>query len=175
MACVLCGAILSAARAAHSTGSPLLLSSRSVANVPFGTEKGRAVEKLTARLGRPTKRFVSDGCGPNYIEVAWGHLYVEFRRGRLSGFRYMRGTWLKPQPIGSTRGTVRPRLTTVTGVGVGSTLRQVRDHDGALKLVGTDRWRGRDGLIFYISFATDQPPPATSPITEIKYGTCGDW
>jgi hypothetical protein len=64
---------------------------------------------------------------------------------------------------------------TSEGMSVGSTLAQVRARYGMLEIVGTDRWRTRDGLVFYISYLVTQPAPPNSRITEIKYGTCGDW
>jgi hypothetical protein len=66
-------------------------------------------------------------------------------------------------------------LTTTDGITLGDTLRQLRRQAGRLRLVGTDRWQSHDGLIFYVSFSTPQPPPPTSRIDEIKVGTCGDW
>jgi hypothetical protein len=64
---------------------------------------------------------------------------------------------------------------TSNGVSLASTLGQVRRRYGTLTVVGTDRWRSRDGLIFYVSYLVTQPAPPNSRIVEIKYGTCGDW
>ncbi len=153
-----------------------LLSAHDVGGVPFRTAKQLAVRELSRLLGRPSRRFVSDGCGPNFTEVEWGHLYAEFRQDRFSGFRYLRGTRLASGAI-SDSGTspLQPRLTASKRVTLGSTLREVRKRYGKLTPVGTDRWQNRDRLTFYVSFATSQPPPPNSRITEIKYGTCGDW
>jgi hypothetical protein len=134
----------------------------------------QAVKELTGVLGLPTRRFVSNGCGPKYTEVEWGHLYLEFRQGRLEGFRYLRGGW-EGHPLPRGAGRLVPTVVTSTGVTLGSTLRHVRDRYGKLTIVGTDRWQSRDGLIFYVSYRVTQPVPSTSRITEIKYGTCGDW
>jgi hypothetical protein len=153
-----------------------VVSSHRVGGVRFGTSKSQAVRELASLLGSPTHRFVNNGCGPKYTEVEWSHLYVEFRLGKLTGFRYMRGAWERPAVTagGGDRGLV-PKLITPEGVSLGSTLAQVRDRYGPLEIVGTDRWRTRDGLVFYISYLVTQPPPPNSRITEIKYGTCGDW
>jgi hypothetical protein len=62
-----------------------------------------------------------------------------------------------------------------SGCGPKYTLGELRDRYGTLAIVGTDRWRSRDGLVFYVSSQVTQPAPPTSRITEIKYGTCGDW
>lgn len=165
------GATAVSSRAAGGATTSIV-SSSGIAGVRFGTPKPRAVRELASRLGSPTARFVSNGCGPSYTEVEWGHLYVEFRRGRLTGFRYLRGGWegraVKP-------GRVLPTLVTSKGVSLASTLAQVRDGYRTLKVVGTDRWQSRDGLVFYVSYLVTQPPPPESRITEIKYGTCGDW
>jgi hypothetical protein len=79
-----------------------------------------------------------------------------------------------PKPQARGRGLV-PTLVTSGGVSLASTLGEVRDRYGTLAIVGTDRWRSRDGLVFYVSSQVTQPAPPTSRITEIKYGTCGDW
>jgi hypothetical protein len=154
-----------------------LLSARGIGAVHFGTAKPRAVRELSSFLGHPSRRFVSDGCGPDFVtEVEWGHLYAEFRRGTFSGFRYLRGKWL---PSGGVSGLgaspLQPRLRASKRITLGSTLRELRERYGKLVPVGTDRWQNRDRLVFYVSFATNQPPPPSSRITEIKYGTCGDF
>jgi hypothetical protein len=169
-------AIAATVGSARATSQNPVLSSHGIGAVRLGTTKTHAVEALTPVLGRPSRQFVSGLCGPVYTEVEWGHLYAEFRRGRLSGFRYMRGAWLK-QGVSPGEGSaqVGPNLTTSKRIGLGSALMQVRRAYGTLRLVGTDRWQSRDGLVFYVSFATRQPPPPGSRITQIEYGTCGDW
>lgn len=64
-------------------------------------------------------------------------------------------------------------LATPRGIGLGSTLGRVRAAYGRLDLVGTDRWRSSDGLVF-VDDAEHDPPPPSSRIVEIKTGTCGD-
>ncbi|HZP71760.1 MAG TPA: hypothetical protein VFA97_00125 [Gaiellaceae bacterium] len=175
-ACAIAGVIGAALPAAVAAeGATPVLSSHGIAGARFGTSKSQAVERLTAVLGSPSARFVSNGCGPNYTEVEWGHLYAEFRRGKLTGFRYVRGAWSGGAPAPAASRRVSPRLVTSKGVSLSSTLGQVRRRYGKLGIVGTDRWRSRDGLIFYVSYETTQPAPPTSRIIEIKYGTCGDW
>lgn len=167
---------LAAASTALAAAQPLRLSDAGIAGVRFGTSRAAAVAQLTRLLGRPSRRMIDSGCGRRYTEAAWGHLYVEFRDGRLSGFRYMQGTWL-PRPR-SLRPTpfrlLRPKLATGRGVSLGSTLAQLRSAYGRLDLVGTDRWQAPDGLIFYDDAERDPPAP-TSRIVEVKYGTCGDF
>jgi hypothetical protein len=63
-----------------------------------------------------------------------------------------------------------PRLATARGVTLGSTLAAARTAYGRLDLIGTDRWRTRDGLVLY-----DDPRRGPARIIEIKAGTCGDF
>jgi hypothetical protein len=162
------------AASASGTAARPIVSSHGVGGVPFGTSKSEAVKELTSLLGAPTRRFVSNGCGPHYTEVEWGHLYVEFRLGKLAGFRYLRGGW-EGRAVGARDRALVPKLLTSEGVSLSSTLAQVRHRYGTLAIVGTDRWRSHDGLVFSISYLVTHPAPPDSRITEIKYGTCGDW
>lgn len=148
-----------------------VLSNQGVGDVRFGLPTARAVSQLDRFLGRPTRRFANTGCSPRYREVAWGRLVAEFRLGRFTGFRYLAGGWL-----GSARRTkaTGPRLATAKGISLGSTLGQLRAAYGRLNLIGTDRWQTSDGLVFYDDAERDPPPPS-SRIIEIKYGTCGDF
>jgi hypothetical protein len=100
---------------------------------------------------------------------------VEFRDGRLSGFRYMRTAWLQAKQSRKATPLSRlPKLTTSKGISLGSTLGRLRSAYRRLDLVGADRWQTPDGLIFYDD-AQREPPPSSSRIIEIKYGTCGDF
>lgn len=155
---------------------PVLVSDAAIAGVRFGSSRAESVTELTRLLGRPSRRMSNSGCGRRYTEVAWGHLYVEFRDGRLSGFRYMQGAWLprKRPPRPTPLSLLRPKVATGKGISLGSTLGRLRSAYGRLNLVGTDRWQTRDGLIFYDDARRDPPQPS-SRIIEIKYGTCGDF
>jgi hypothetical protein len=135
------------------------------------------VAALTAQFGAPTARLANTGCGPLFREVAWRHLYAEFRRQRFAGVRYLAGPWpLKPnKPISKPASAVLPRLATAKGISLQSTLRELRSRYRPLRLIGTDRWRASNGLTFYDNARRDPPPP-TSRIVEIKAGqTCGDF
>jgi len=162
------------AASAQAGASRPALSARGIGAVRFGVAKHRAVTELTRLLGRPSRRFFSDGCGPRYTEVEWGHLYAEFRLGKFSGFRYMTGAWLRRGVFPGATRSVSPKLKTARGISIGSTLGQLRARYGKLTLIGTDRWQSRDGLVFYDDSKTEPPPPSIRLI-EIKYGTCGDW
>lgn len=62
---------------------------------------------LAALFGKPSSRFVNSACGSRYTEIAWGHLYVEFRDGRFSGYRCIENGWpanhygVEPHPASS--------------------------------------------------------------------------
>ncbi|HEY4413974.1 MAG TPA: hypothetical protein VGN06_13325 [Gaiellaceae bacterium] len=146
----------------------MLLSAHGIGAVRFGLTKDHAVEQLTGLFGQPSRRFVNSGCGSRYTEVAWGHLYAEFRGGTFSGFRYIEDGW-PPRRYGvKIVRSDRPSLSTAHGVTLGSTLGEVRAAYGRLTFVGTDRWRSADRLIFY-------DDSGSSRIVEIKTGTCGDF
>lgn len=154
--------------------STLVVSDHGIAGVRFGLPEAKTVTKLRALLGRPSRRFGNTGCGSRFAEVAWGHLYVEFRSGRFSGFRYIVRGWPPTQAGTKPLRSDRPSLTTPHGVTLGSTLHELHVAYRRLGHIGSDRWRSPDGLIFYDS-ANRDPEPATSRIIEIKIGTCGDF
>lgn len=159
---------------AVSAGAPAprpLLRTTGIGGVRFGTPKAKTVWELTALLGKPSAPFVNSGCGRRLSETAWGHLYVEFRSGRFTGYRYIESGWPMSR---SGRLNKRPYLSTTRGVELGSTLGRLRRAYGRLDLVGADRWMVRGGLIFYDDAERD-PPPVSSRIVEIKIGTCGDF
>ena len=130
-----------------------------IGNAHFGQSKPATVAALTRLFGPPTSRGPNPGCGPRYSEVVWHGLAAEFRFDVFSGYRYRSST---------------PTVATSTGISLGSTLAQVRAAYGKLAFVGTDRWRARNGLVFYDD-AMHDPEPPTSRIVEIKVGTCGDF
>ncbi len=127
-------------------------------------------------FGRPTRRLPNSGCGSRFREVEWGNLYVEFREGRFTGFRYLATRWPVNQAPGppAPAASVRPLLRTATGISLGDTLARLRVAYGSLRVIGTDRWESPDGLVFYDN-AKHDPVPPSSRIVEIKIGTCGDF
>jgi hypothetical protein len=168
-------ACLSPVTALAGAHRPAIVSSTGVAGVRFGLPEAQVVAQLSRAFGSPSRPFPNSGCGRRYKEVAWGHLYAEFRDGRFSGFRYMTARWLPQRVEKSTPSTaVRPKLTAAKGVTLGSTLGQLRARYGRLDLIGTDRWKTPDGLVFYDS-AKRAPPSASSRVVEIKFGTCADF
>ena len=121
--------------------------------------------RLAALFGQPSRQFVNSGCGPRYMEVAFGHLYAEFRAGRFSGYRYLEDGWIRTHAGEKVVRSDLPRLVTARGVTLGSTFRALRAAY-PLNIVGTDRYRSPDGLVFYDD---------AGRIVEIKTGTCGDF
>jgi hypothetical protein len=154
-----------------------VLRSNGIGSARFGETEREAVAALTRQFGRPTARLVNAGCGPRLREVEWRHLYAEFRGQRFAGVRYLAGPWPPSHAARNSRpaATVLPRLVTAKGISLGSTLGELRAAYKPLRLIGTDRWRSRNGLVFYDN-AQHDPPPASSRIVEIKGGrTCGDF
>lgn len=165
-----CSGPTSAARPSGLT----LIGPTGVGSVHFGLPKVEAISKLSSLFGKPSSRFVNSGCGPRYTEVAWGHLYVEFRLGKFSGYRYQEYGWIPTRSGVKSHASFLPKLATSRGITLASSLRELRAAYGRLDLVGTDRWMVRGGLIFYDDSKT-QPAAASSRIIEIKIGTCGDF
>jgi len=158
-----------------ASGPATQLSSHGIDGVQLGASKAQTVAELSRLFGPPSRRFISDACGPTFSEVAWRHLYVEFRQNMFSGFRYLGGTWLSSGVTpGRNPSAARPRLAVGSAITLGDTLRQLRRAEGKLQWVGTSRWSNA-GLVFYVS-AQRYPDPPGSRIIEIKSATtCGDF
>lgn len=155
--------------------NPPTLSSKAIGGVPFGLPRTEVVTRLSELLGtRATNPPANPACGRGFTEIDWLRLYVELRNGRLTGFRYIEDGWPTTSDAKHTSRTDPWRLVTTRGITLGSTLAQARAAYGHLRPVGTNRWQTPDGLILYDN-AHRYPDPASSRITEIKYGTCGDF
>ncbi len=155
-----------------------LLSSEGIGVARFGQAKAQVVEALTALLGKPAWKGPNTGCGPRYNEVEWGELVAEFRLGSFSGYRYVKGGWPLTTP-GSPSGPSSsqshgPYLATAKGISLGSTLGEVKSAYGKLSFIGVDKWQPANGIVFVVN-AEHEPEPASSRVTEIKFGTCGDF
>ena len=159
-------------RYASLAAAAVMLGAHGIAGVHFGETKRASVAGLTALFGAPTARMPNAGCSPRYSEVEWGRLFAEFRDGRFKGFRYRADGW----PVDRLPALLPPfpRLSAAGGITLGSTLAELRAKDGPLRIVGTDRWETRDGLVFYDN-AKHDPVPPSSRIVEIEFGTCGDF
>jgi hypothetical protein len=162
---------------AHPVGVPknVILEADGLGIVTVGEGQLRAVQAMTEAIGAPTATGGS-GC-LDRTEVHWGDLSLEFRSGRLDGYRYLNGPQtlmgLKvPTPAPNT-----PLLRTQTGATIGMTLAQVRAlyppsdfslaHDGSISVSGvSDTW-------MLLSFFGTAP---STPLWEIKGGAaCGDF
>ena len=119
-------------------------------------------------------RRPNTGCSPRYTEVEWGDLAVEFRSGRLSGWRYLAGGLTSPtgKPYAAAT-SATPRLATAKDVTLGTLLTRVRTDYGTLKLVGTSRWQAPNGLVFRDDAKTSASRHRL--VVEIKVGVCGDF
>ncbi len=162
----------------HSGVGSRLLSPEGIGAVRFGQSKAQVVEALTAVLGRSAWQGPNTGCGPRYNEVEWGELVAEFRLGSFSGYRYLKGGWpltTAGSPSGpSSSQSHGPYLATAKGISLGSTLGDVRAAYGKLSFIGVDKWRPVNGIVFVVN-AEHEPEPPSSRVTEIKFGTCGDF
>ena len=162
----------------HSGVGARLLSPGGIGVARFGQAKAQVVESLTAVLGKPGWQGPNTGCGPRYNEVEWGELVAEFRLGSFSGYRYLKGGWpltTPGSPSGPTSSQSRgPYLATAKGISLGSTLGDVRSAYGKLSFIGVDKWRPAKGIVFVVN-AEHEPEPPSSRVTEIKFGTCGDF
>lgn len=148
--------------------NPPILSNDAIGGLHLGLPRRKVVTVLSELLGtrseNPPRNTV---CGPKYTEVAWRHLYVEFRGGRLAGFRYVEAGWPPSDPGERRIASDLPLLVTSRKLRLGSTLRRARGTYGRLTAVGAGRWRTPDGLVLYSGRG--------GRITEIEYGTCGDF
>ena len=157
----------------HVEHADRALGPHGIGSVRFGVAEAKAVSALRAQFGAPTAEGINAGCGSRFTEVEWGDLAVEFHSHRFTGYRYISGgfeltTHYKPLT------TVAPKVTTSTGISLGSTVRQLHAAYPALSLAGAESWRARNGLTF-VAYTRASPPPLSSRIGEIKTGTCGDY
>ena len=170
-AALMSGAVVTAS--GHVQHAVRALGPHGIGNVRFGVTEADAVTALRAKFGAPTAEGINTGCGSRFTEVEWGDLAVEFRSHRFSGYRYVSGgfeltTHYRP------RKTVSPKVTTSTGISLGSTVRQLHAAYPALSLAGAESWRARNGLTF-VAYTRASPPPLSSRIGEIKIDACGDY
>jgi hypothetical protein len=167
--------------AAYATAAAVLphLGPDGIGSVRFGASRQTVIAALQPSLGRPNATGINTGCGKSIAEVAWHDLIVEFRSGRFSGYRFVRGGWPLTTPgspsdrVPST--TPIPPLRTQSGITLGTTLRRLRAVYPTLARAGAVHWRTRDGLVFTEpSTARNLTSPANT-IVEIQAGTCGDF
>jgi hypothetical protein len=161
----------------HAARGAGVLGADGIGNVRFGLPKAQAVRALSGLLGAPSARGVNAGCGPRFTEVEWNDLIAEFRLGRFSGYRYVKGGWPLATPGGSPlhalpgSSTRIQHLATAKGISIGSTLARARSAYGSLRRVGAEEWATPNGLTLADNANIGKVPP--TQIYEIKTGTCG--
>lgn len=157
--------------------SSFVLDAGGIGTIRFGLSRARAISELLRRFGAPSAEGVNTGCGPRYLEVAWGDLIAEFRLNKFSGYRYVTAGYRLPIPGGpravASHGPTAG-LFTASGITLGSPLAQVRAAYRPVAFVGTDRWKATNGIVF-VDAARHDPEPPNSRIIEIKTATCGDY
>jgi hypothetical protein len=108
--------------------------------------------------------------------VEWGKFVAEFRSGRFSGYRYLKGGWPLTTPGSPRRPSPSqlrgPHLATAKGISFGYTLGQLRSAYGQLRFAGVDKWKAANGVVFVVD-AAKEPEPPSSKVVEVKFGTCG--
>lgn len=126
----------------------------------LGAAQRPATAQLSSLLGRPTA-YPPAGCVGGYRNVEWSDLIVQFKRGRLAGYRF----WVtRPNE------EVKPRLSTATGITLGSTFAAVKSAYPHLVQTGTDFWSAQ-GLTFGLR-SSQYPSPPSAPVYEIKVDAC---
>jgi hypothetical protein len=177
---IFCAAVVACAMAGSGGASSLggqVLRPDGVGAVRFGMAKLKTVTELSHLFGSPSASGLNSACGSRFTEVEWADFVAEFRSGRFSGFRYIKGGY-PLTTAGSPREAfpskaVSPKLAVSTGVSLGRTVAELRAaYPGRLQRVGADMWRSANGLIFVDNAKRDWVP-STSRIVEIKIGTCG--
>jgi hypothetical protein len=144
--------------------------------VQIGASEASAVSTMTHYLGAPTSTTPGD-C-PARTEVQWQDLSLEFSKGTLMGYRYLRGGLAAVGSEHPPTGRGTPLLRTSTRATLGTNLAQVRslypprafseEQGGVIVVDGTT-----NGDRLFLGFFENSP---STPLTEIKGGSpCGDF
>jgi hypothetical protein len=155
------------------------LNSNGIGPAHFGTPQRAVIAALRPSLGKPNATGINTGCGKNLTEVAWHDLIAEFRDGRFSGYRFIRGGWPLQTP-GSPHDHVAgsaplPLLRTAAGVTLGSTVAELRSLYGQVRRTASFRWTAPNGLTFTEPSTVANPTSPANQIIEIQTKTCGDF
>lgn len=155
------------------------LDSTGIGPAHFGLSRHAVIAALRPSLGRPNASGINTGCGKNLTEVAWHDLIAEFRDGRFSGYRFIRGGWpltTPGSPHDHVAGTAPlPPLRTAAGITLDSTFAELRSAYPHLSRTAALRWTAPNGLIFTEPFTVANPTSPANPIIEIQTKTCGDF
>jgi hypothetical protein len=141
--------------------------------VSYGASPSQVESILNPTLSAPTAT-PSSGCAydrgpPQFTEIEWDDLAVEFNEGFFVGYRDISGG-LNSSSSNLTPG---PDITTAAGIGLGATFAQLKEAYPDLVQTGSFTWTSPDGIHFVFESATSMS--AQSTIDEIKTGTCGDF
>jgi hypothetical protein len=155
----------------------LRMEENGLAAVSFGASPRQVESILDPTLSAPTATPVS-GCAyhqgpPQFTEIEWGDLVVEFNEGFFVGYRDILGGWSSIGSFSSPTGNPDPAFTTATGIGLGSSFAQLQMAYPGLARTGSFTWTSPGGIHFVLGSAA--PVSAQSTIIEIKTGTCGDF
>jgi hypothetical protein len=167
----------------HSTAPavpPRLQTSRAVANrleldpdglgvAKYGQTLASTTKAITAVLGPPTGHPAS-GCTAEYKQAAWRDLIVQFVGDRFTGYRYLDGGDRGVAPTAAIVRSVEPRVATASGIGLGSSLSEVRRAYRDVRRVATQSYRSPAGIVF--SFWSTGNPVGASRLYEIKSNVC---
>jgi hypothetical protein len=144
--------------------------------VQVGDSQSSAVSTMTRYLGAPTSTTPGD-CSAR-TEVQWQDLSLEFSKGTLAGYRYLKGGLAAVGTEHRPTGSGTPLLTTSTGATLGMSQAQVRplypasafsEEQGGAIVVN----RTTNGDRLFLGFFENSP---STPLTEIKGGSpCGDF
>ncbi|MGH9016202.1 MAG: hypothetical protein ACRDY1_00505 [Acidimicrobiales bacterium] len=153
------------------------LESEGLGVVSFGANPSAVESALEPDLGAPTATPRS-GCAyshgpPQFTEIEWGDLVVEFNEGFFVGYRDIVGGWASIGSVERATGAPDPVLTTSSGIGLGSTYAQLQAAYPGLIHAGSFTWTSPNGIHFL--FGSDPTMNPDSTVTEIKTGTCGDF
>jgi hypothetical protein len=136
----------------------------------FGATASSATKAISAVLGKPTGHPAA-ACTPAYRQTAWLDLVVQFVAGRFRGYRYLdRGPNPEVAPTAAVVRAARPKLSTATGISLGSTLADAERAYPTLRRSATESYQTRSGITF--SFWSPDNPNRNSRIYEIKNNAC---
>jgi hypothetical protein len=130
---------------------------------------------VRSSLGRPNALGINTDCGKALTQVAWHDLIVEFRSGRFSGYRVIRGDW----PL-TTQGSPRDRIPGAAAIPplctrAGVTSGRLRSASHPLARTAALRWTASNGLTFTVPSTSRAPAAPTNRTVAIQTGTCGDF
>jgi len=157
------------ARVVAKTSMVVRLNGNGLGVTRYGAALSSATKAVSAVLGKPTGHPAAD-CTGEYDQTAWHDLVVQFVAGRFRGYRYLDGGDGGVAPTAAVVRSTTPRLSTATGITVGSSLVDAERAYGTLRRVATESYRTESGITFSV-WSSGNPSP-NSRIYEIKSNVC---